>query len=87
MSITAMTNGLHPGARLLYFVLRDMADQDGTVVVPSAELLRATGWQNRASLRKRSRELVEAGVITVEQTTQPTGAGGPNRYTLQGGDQ
>lgn len=85
MSYTEMTNGLHPGARLLYFVLRERAEADGSVVAPSAELLHATGWANRASLRKRTNDLVRAGVVTVEPTTLPSGARGPNRYTITGG--
>ena len=81
-----MTNGLHPGARLLYYVLRDLAGEDGAVTVESAVLLRATGWANRASLRKRTRDLVNAGVVTVETTARPDGGQGPNRYVLNGDD-
>lgn len=84
--MSVMTNGLHPGARLLYYVLRDLADDDGTVAVPSAELLRATGWSNRASLRKRTHDLVNAGVVTVEPTVRPDGGQGPNIYRLNGDD-
>ena len=84
--MSVMTNGLHPGARLLYYVLRDLADDDGTVAVPSAELLRATGWSNRASLRKRAHELEAAGVVSIERTTRRDGGQGPNIYRLSGDD-
>ena len=83
--MSVMTNGLHPGARLLYYVLRDLAGEDGAVTVESAVLLRATGWA-RASLRKRTRDLVNAGVVTVETTARPDGGQGPNRYVLNGDD-
>ena len=79
-----MTNGLHPGARLLYYVLRDLAEGEASVAVPSSELLRATGWANRTSLRKRTHDLVNAGVLTVEPTARPDGGQGPNRYRLNG---
>ena len=84
--MSVMTNGLHPGARLLYYVLRDLAGEDGAVTVESAVLLRATGWANRASLRKRTHDLVNAGVVTVEATARPDGGQGPNRYVLNGDD-
>ena len=84
--MSVMTNGLHPGARLLYYVLRDLAGEDGAVTVESAVLLRATGWANRASLRKRTHDLVNAGVVTVETTARPDGGQGPNRYVLNGDD-
>lgn len=86
MSNTMMTNGLHPGARLLHYVLRDLVDDDGVVTIYSGELLRATGWANRASLRKRTHDLVDAGVLTVEPTVRPDGGQGPNRYRLNGDD-
>lgn len=47
--MTTMTNGLHPGARLLCY------------------LLRATWWANRASLRKRTHELEDPGVVSAER--------------------
>ncbi|MEE1651828.1 helix-turn-helix domain-containing protein [Brachybacterium sp. J144] len=84
--MSTATYGLHPGARLLYYVLRDLADDDGRVSVPSAELLRATGWANRASLRKRTHELEDAGVLSIERTTRLGGGQGPNIYRLNGDD-
>lgn len=80
----AQARPLGPGARLLLYVLRDRADGTGSVVLRSAELLEATGWTNRATVRKRSAELVRAGLVRVEPTTLPSGGRGPNRYTLRG---
>lgn len=86
MSATTMTNGLHPGARLLYYVLRDLAKGEASVAVPSSELLRATGWANRTSLRKRTHDLINAGVLVVKPTALPNGGQGPNGYVLHGDD-
>lgn len=80
------TRALHPGARLLLYVLREMADEENTVCVPSSELMRRTGWGNRMSLRKRAHELSNAGLLTIERTKRPDGGQGPNRYHLIGDD-
>lgn len=73
---------LSPGARWLYRILRDQVGEDGSVVLTSGELLGLTGWRNRATLRKRSHELENAGAITLEPTTLASGATGPNKYTI-----
>lgn len=84
--MTTMTVGLHPGARLLYYVLRDLAGDDGRVMVASSELLRRTGWANRTTLRRRTHELENAGVVSIERTTRPDGGRGPKVFTLSGDD-
>lgn len=84
--MTTATYRLHPGARLLLYVLWELADDESTVCVPSAELMRRTGWGNRMSLRKRAHELANAGLLTIEPTERPDGGQGPNRYRLNGVD-
>lgn len=78
-------SALHPGARLLHYVLADLAGDDREVTVPSSALLERTGWANRASLRKRTRDLVDAGLIEVIETVRADGGRGPNCYVLTGG--
>lgn len=77
-----MTECLHPGSRLLLFVLWDLADDEHVVHVSTAELLRRTGWTNRSSVRRHLARLTEAGVIEVEPTSRPDGGRGPNRIHL-----
>ena len=84
--MTTMTNGLHPGARLLCYLLGDLTDDDGKVMVRSSELLRATGWANRASLRKRTHELEDPGVVSVERAKRADGGHRRNLYVPIGDD-
>lgn len=60
---TTNLRGLHPGARLLLLVLEDMADEHREVRASSGELLEATGWTNRSTVRKRTTELEGAGLV------------------------
>lgn len=82
--MTTAMDDLLPGARLLHYVLRDLADEDGRVTAPSAELLKATGWNNRASLRKRTHDLEDAGLIVITPSVREDGGRGPNTYELKG---
>lgn len=81
---TLPLRGLHPGARLLLYVLRDLADENGEVHETSAVILEQTGWSNRASLRKRTRDLEDNGFITVTPTYLENGGQGPNVFRLTG---
>ena len=79
-------NGLHPRARLLDYALRAPAHKYVRVAVPGSELQRATGWANRTSLRKRTHDLINAGVLVAKPTALPNGGQGPNGYVLHGDD-
>ncbi|MBK0332508.1 hypothetical protein I8D64_13995 [Brachybacterium sp. MASK1Z-5] len=81
---TLPLRGLHPGARLLLFVLRDLADESGAVCETSGVLLEATGWANRASLRKRMHDLEDNGFVDLEPTYRENGGRGPNIVRLTG---
>lgn len=66
--MTTTTNGLHPGARMLCY------------------LLRAPGWANRASLRKRTHELEDPGVVIAERAKRADGGHRRNLYVRIGDD-
>lgn len=81
---TTTGNALHPGTRLLLFVLRDLADEHGEVYASSSELLRRTGWANKMSLRRHMIRLERAGEVERTETYREDGGRGPNRYRLKG---
>ena len=81
---TTTGNALHPGSRLLLFVLRDLADEHGEVYASSSELLRRTGWANRMSLRRHMIRLEQAGEAERVETFREEGGRGPNVIRLKG---
>lgn len=85
MSDTPTMAGLHPGARLLYFVLRDLAEGSDTVTVGRDALSTRCGWGASNTVRKRLRDLESHGYITKTERYTEWGARLPNTYTLRKG--
>lgn len=85
MTVTTFPPDLHPGARLIHLVLEGLADESGEVQIRSADLLEATGWTNRASLRRRTHDLEDAGLVKVIPTYLHDGRRGSNIYRISKG--
>ncbi|MGP5033816.1 hypothetical protein [Brachybacterium alimentarium] len=81
---TLPLSAMHPGARHLLLTLRRMAGGNGIVCETTTGLLEASGWTNRATLRRRIRELEDEGFIVIEPTYRDDGGRGPNVYRLTG---
>ena len=59
------TTPMHPGERLLLYVLRDLDDGSGKVTVTNGELAKRCGWSARYTVRKRLHGLVNHGQVEV----------------------
>ena len=53
---------MHPGERLLLYVLRELDDGSGRVTVTNGELAKRCGWSARYTVRKRLHGLVDRGL-------------------------
>ena len=84
MSAMTMPN-MHPGERLLLYVLRELDDGSGRVTVTNGELAKRCGWSARYTVRKRLHGLVNHGLIEVTRNVDEYGSHLANTYTLRKG--
>lgn len=81
MSAMTMPN-MHPGERLLLYVLRELDDGSGRVTVTNGELARRCGWSARYTVRKRVHGLVNRGLVKVSQNVDEYGSRLANTYVI-----
>lgn len=78
----ATTTDMHPGERLLLYVLRELDDGSGRVTVTNGELAERCGWSARYTVRKRVHGLVNRGLVKVSQNVDEYGSRLANTYVI-----
>lgn len=81
MSATTTTD-MHPGERLLLYVLRDLDDGSGRITVTNGELAERCGWSARYTVRKRVHGLVNRGLVEVTRNVDAYGSHLANTYVI-----
>jgi len=84
MTATVSTE-MHPGERLLLYVLRELDDGSGAVTVTNTELAKRCGWSARYTVRKRLHGLEDRGLLTVTRNVDEYGSHLANTYALRKG--
>lgn len=79
---STMTTDMHPGERLLLYVLRELDDGSGRVTVTNGELARRCGWSARYTVRKRLHGLVNRGLAEVTRNVDEYGSHFANTYVI-----
>ena len=79
---TTTDSNLHPGQRLLLYVLRDNADEHGRARISMRALTAECGWKNRSVTRRHMRELERAGLVTTAPVILDSCARDVNVYTI-----
>lgn len=79
---TTTTETMHPGERLLLYVLRELAGDGGRVTVTNTELAARCGWSARYTVRKRLHGLEDRGLVTVERNADEYGSTLANTYVI-----
>lgn len=80
--MSATTTDMHPGERLLLYVLRELDDGSGRVTVTNGELAGRCGWSARYTVRKRLHGLVNRGVVEVMRNVDEYGSHLANTYVI-----
>ena len=80
--MSGATTDMHPGERLLLYVLRELDDGSGRVTVTNGELARRCGWSARYTVRKRVHGLVNRGLVKVSQNVDEYGSRLANTYVI-----
>ena len=80
--MSATTTDMHPGERLLLYVLRELDDGSGRVTVTNGELADRCGWSARYTVRKRVHGLVNRGLVKVSQNVDEYGSRLANTYVI-----
>lgn len=73
---------MHPGERLLLYVLRELDDGSGRVTVTNGELAKRCGWSARYTVRKRLHGLVDRGLVEVTRNVDEYGSHLVNTYVI-----
>lgn len=73
---------MHPGERLLLYVLRELDDGSGRVTVANGELAKRCGWSARYTVRKRLHGLVDRGLVEVTRNVDEYGSHLANTYVI-----
>lgn len=73
---------MHPGERLLLYVLRELDDGSGRVTVTNGELAKRCGWSARYTVRKRLHGLVDRGLVEVTRNVDEYGSRRANTYVI-----
>lgn len=73
---------MHPGERLLLYVLRELDDGSGRVTVTNGELAERCGWSASYTVRKRVHGLVNRGLVKVSQNVDEYGSRLANTYVI-----
>ena len=76
---------MHPGERLLLYVLRELDDGSGRVTVTNGELAERCGWSASYTVRKRLHGLEDRGLLTITRKVDEFGYHLANTYTLRKG--
>jgi len=76
---------MHPGERLLLYVLRELDDGSGRVTVTNGELAERCGWSASYTVRKRLHGLEDRGLLTITRNVDEFGSHLANTYTLRKG--
>ena len=76
---------MHPGERLLLYVLRELDDGSGRVTVTNGELAERCGWSASYTVRKRLHGLEDRGLLTITRKVDEFGSHLANTYTLRKG--
>ena len=82
MTATNAPTDLHPGERLLMYVLRELDDGSGEVTVSNAELQERCGWTASYTVRKRLHGLEDRGLLTVTRNVDEFGSHLANTYVI-----
>jgi repressor of nif and glnA expression len=82
---TTTDTGMHPGERLLLYVLRELDDGSGAVTVTNGELAKRCGWSASFTVRKRLHGLEDRGLLTTTRNVDEFGSHLANTYTLRKG--
>ena len=80
--MSGATTDMHPGERLLLYVLRELDDGSGRVTVTNGELAERCGWSARYTVRKRVHGLVNRGLVKVSQNVDEYGSRLANTYVI-----
>lgn len=83
--MSGATTDMHPGERLLLYVLRELDDGSGRVTVTNGELAERCGWSARYTVRKRLHGLEDRGLLTITRNVDEFGSHLANTYTLRKG--
>lgn len=76
------STAMHPGERLLLYVLRELDDGSGRITVTNGELAKRCGWSARYTVRKRVHGLVNRGLVKVSQNVDEYGSRLANTYVI-----
>lgn len=82
---TTTDTDMHPGERLLLYVLRELDDGSGAVTVTNGKLAKRCGWSASFTVRKRLHGLEDRGLLTVSRNVDEFGSHLANTYTLRKG--